>query len=748
MRRRSLSARLRAAFLTLGLVAIGLTGWQAYRIADSALEDAAYARLTAIRETKKRQIETYFRFVVRTVETLAGSEPAVDALLGFEAARGDASGADARAVEALYGPTLRGYAGAFGFEDLFLVGGEPRRVLYSLSGEAPAGDALPNLVERALGRPDAAVLADFSLDAERGIAPAAFAAAAIREGSATRGVLAVRLSAREIDQVMTGGAAWRQEGLGESGETYLVGADRLMRSDSRFYLEDPEGYFEQLRARGLGSDAVERMRAAGSTVLAQPVRTEAVERAFRGEAETSRVLDYRGEPVLSSFTPLDLPGLDWVLLSEIDEEEVFRPVRQMRNRLVLLALAVSAAFLAVGYWFSRRTTRPLFALAGEIDEIRRKGLDSSVELASFQDADDEIARLAESFHELAGRLRETTVSRDYLDNLLRSMLNAVFVVGDSPEGPVIRSANHAARRLLLREADGLAGRPLSDVLGNGSSRPDWLQRLRERGELPPIEKTLVDAEGRRIPVLFTAALVWPAANGESDVVCVAQDVTALKSAEEELRVLARKLISAQEQERSRLARELHDDITQRLGVLAIDAGKLERTSSGADARGQAAALKEQAIVLSEDVQRLSRSLHPAILEDLGLPAALRVECTALSKRLDKPVSFASEDLPEWLPADARLALYRIAQECFHNITRHAGASEVNVELSVFDDRARLVIEDDGRGFAPAEARGRGGLGLASMEERARLAGGALLLESSPGRGVKVTVEIPAEGSPR
>ena len=748
MRRRSLSARLRAAFLTLGLVAIGLTGWQAYRIADTALEDAAYARLTAIRETKKRQIETYFRFVVRTVETLAKSEPVADAVLGFEAAAGDATGGDSRAVEALYGPTLRGYAGAFGFEDLFLVGGEPRRVLYSLSGEPPAGDALPPLIERALARPDEAAVADFSLGPGQGSAPAAFAAAAIREGGSSRGVLAVRLSAREIDQVMTGGAAWREEGLGESGETYLVGSDRLMRSDSRFYLEDPEGYFEQLRAQGLEAAAIERMRAAGSTVVAQPVRTEAVGRAARGEADTSRVLDYRGEPVLSSFTPLELPGLDWVLVAEIDQEEVFRPVRQMRNRLIWLALAVSGAFLAVGYWFSRRTTRPLFALAGEIDEIRRKGLDSSVELASFQDADDEIARLAESFHELAGRLRETTVSRDYLDNLLRSMLNAVFVVRDSPEGPVIRSANQAARRLLLRDADGLEGRPLGDILGSGSSRPEWLQRLRDQGELPPIEKTLVDSEGRRIPVLFTAALVRPAANGDSDVVCVAQDVTALKSAEEELRVLARKLISAQEQERSRLARELHDDITQRLGVLAIDAGKLERTAAGDDARGQAAALKEQAIVLSEDVQRLSRSLHPAILEDLGLPAALRVECAALSKRLDKPVSFASEDPPAWLPPDARLALYRIAQECFHNITRHASASEVNVELSVFDDRVRLVIEDDGRGFALAEARGRGGLGLASMDERARLTGGALRVESAPGRGVKVTVEIPAEGNPR
>ena len=112
-RRRSLSARIRAAFLTLGLVAIGLTGWQSYRIADTALEEAAYARLTAIRETKKRQIETYFRTVTTTVRTLADGEVAIDSILGFTAA-GPAT-ADYAAVERLHGETLRGYASALEF---------------------------------------------------------------------------------------------------------------------------------------------------------------------------------------------------------------------------------------------------------------------------------------------------------------------------------------------------------------------------------------------------------------------------------------------------------------------------------------------------------------------------------------------------------------------------------------------------------------------------------------------------------
>ncbi len=732
-------------------MAIALTGWQSYRIADQALEQAAYARLTAIRETKKRQIETYLRQVVRTVESLAAGEVAADALLGFEAAMADLSGEDFRAVEALHGEALRGYVAAFGFEDLLLVSAEASEVVYSVSGSPPAGASLANT---SLGSLVSAIIAgggagariqDFLPYPDDDGSPAAFAAAAVRDRGGATGALAVRLSAAAIDQVMTGGGSWSEEGLGDSGETYLVGSDGWMRSDSRFYLEDPQGYYEQLRSQGAGEADIERLRGAGTTVLAQQVRTEAVRRALAGEAETSRVLDYRGTPVLSSFTPLDLPDLVWVLLSEIDEEEVFRPVRRLRNRLLALALAVSAAFLGVGFWFSRRTTGPLHALAAEIDERRKSGLAGQARLATFEKADDEIARLAESFRELTGRLRETTVSRDYLDNLLRSMLNAVFVVHESRARPIIRSANREACRLLQTEEEALLGKGLSEIVGTGSERPEWLQRLRDNGAIPAIEKTLVDSAGRRIPVLFTAALLRSPGDDPPDVVCVAQDITDLRAAEEQLRVLARRLLAAQEEERSRLARELHDDITQRLGLLAIDAGKLERAEGLRDESRQSAAdLKEGAIRLSEDVQRLSRRLHPAILQDLGLTAALRAACTALSERLGLPVSFAAEEPPASLGPEGRLALYRIAQEAFHNIARHAAASEVNVELSVWDGRVRLSIQDDGRGFAPAETRGHGGLGLASMDERAKLAGGSLSVESTPGSGTMISVEIPVE----
>ncbi len=762
---RSLAANISTAFLALGLAVISLAGWIAFRIAEDALETATYERLTGIRETKKRQIETYFRDVLAIVGTLARSEPVTDALLGFEAARlPPARQEDFEAVRHLHHETLTGFAQTFGFEDLSLIAAGSGVVLYTAAGGPEAGVQLAsgpyaatNLASAFRQAMTGAVaVADFAPYPADDGPPAAFVAAPISANGAVAGVLAARLSVKRIDEVMTGGANWQREGLGETGETYLVGSDHLMRSDSRFEIERPDEYFGQLRQQGYPPEVLRLIQANGTAILAQRVDTEAVRRARAGEAATSRITDYRGVAVLSSFTPLKLPGLDWVLLSEIDEDEAFAPARRLRDQLRGLALLVSGVFLLAGLFFARRIARPLLALTAEVERLGREGLREGLDLIPFQKADDEVERLARSFGELTDRLQATLVSRDYLDNLLASMIDAVLVLtGVEPEpgraaAPVVRSANPAACRLLGYREEELSGRPLGEILGSRTGEPYWMDRLRRERQLPPIEKELVTSDGRRIPVLFTAAYVHGGPEPGHDVVCVARDITERKSVEseleanrQELRVLAGRLLTAQEEERSRLARELHDDVTQRLAVLAIEAGKAGRQPDlGEEARTRIDNVKDQAIRLSHDIQGLSRRLHPSILDDLGLAAALRAECQSLSERLGVPVSFAAEELPPDFPREVALALYRIAQECFRNISRHARASEVNVEMSVLDGTVRLRIEDDGAGFDAKQARRGVGLGLVSMEERIRLMGGKLAIRSEPGRGAKIEAEVP------
>ena len=218
---------------------------------------------------------------------------------------------------------------------------------------------------------------------------------------------------------------------------------------------------------------------------------------------------------------------------------------------------------------------------------------------------------------------------------------------------------------------------------------------------------------------------------------------ALQKSEEAVRQLPGKLLIAQEAERRLLAREMHDDLTQRLAVLAIEAGKLEQELDlSGTAPGRLRDMKEQLIKLSEDVHTLSRQLHPSILDDLGLVDALRSECSSFSQREGIAVRCTLEPAPANLPTDIALCLYRIAQEGLRNIAKHADVKEATISLASTEEGILLSVEDEGFGFDPAQFHGKPGLGLVSMEERARLIGGDFSLRSKPGKGTLIEVWAP------
>jgi signal transduction histidine kinase len=227
---------------------------------------------------------------------------------------------------------------------------------------------------------------------------------------------------------------------------------------------------------------------------------------------------------------------------------------------------------------------------------------------------------------------------------------------------------------------------------------------------------------------------------------VQQRESALRLAQDELRLLAGRLIQAQEQERRRIAREMHDDWTQRLAVLAIEAAKLEQQlGRPEEAVLLVQAMRESLVSLSEDVHSLSRQLHPAILDDLGLADALRSECAGTAEREGLVVSYRPVDVPATLPKDASLCLYRVAQEALRNVVKHAQTGEAWVTLGATGWEMVLCVEDRGAGFDVAATRSRAALGLSSMLERVRLVGGELEVESKPDRGTRVTVRVPLGG---
>jgi signal transduction histidine kinase len=214
-------------------------------------------------------------------------------------------------------------------------------------------------------------------------------------------------------------------------------------------------------------------------------------------------------------------------------------------------------------------------------------------------------------------------------------------------------------------------------------------------------------------------------------------------AEEEVRELARRLLTAHEDERRRLARELHDDLSQRLARLSIDAAVMEE-SLGEPAGDGARAMREDLARLSDDVHALSYQLHPSVLDDLGLRRALQAECDRFSRREPIRADLASFDAPPELPAEVSACLFRIAQEALRNVARHSRASRVRLEVQSSNGGVQMTVKDDGVGFDPWR-RARRSLGLASMRERASLVRGKLQLESAPGRGTTVMVSIPLRG---
>jgi signal transduction histidine kinase len=222
---------------------------------------------------------------------------------------------------------------------------------------------------------------------------------------------------------------------------------------------------------------------------------------------------------------------------------------------------------------------------------------------------------------------------------------------------------------------------------------------------------------------------------------------ALRESHREIQHLAGRLISAQEDERRRLARELHDDLTQRLAVLAIEAGKMEQQSDSLPdpIREMLLKMKEQIVALSTDIHKISRQLHPSILDDLGLVDAIKSLCTGFSEQERIPVEFTPENLPDILPQALSLCLYRITQESLRNIAKHACSKEAHVTLAGNNGSVLLSIQDSGVGFDPEQVRKRPGLGLASMEERVRLIQGSLSVQSEPAQGTTIEVRAPLTG---
>lgn len=218
----------------------------------------------------------------------------------------------------------------------------------------------------------------------------------------------------------------------------------------------------------------------------------------------------------------------------------------------------------------------------------------------------------------------------------------------------------------------------------------------------------------------------------------------LRKSREQLRRLMARLIMVQEEERKRLAREMHDDVNQRMAMLANELTMLDRElpEAALPIRTQLQSLREKIGELSDDLRRSAHQLHPSALEHFGLVAALEAFCAEFSKRHSIRLKFTHRGVPESLSSEISLCLYRVAQESLRNIAKHSGSRTASVTLTGGKGAIVLSASDKGVGFDPDQLAGQSGLGLVGVQERVRFCGGRTSVRSAPGKGATIEVRIP------
>jgi PAS domain S-box-containing protein len=375
-------------------------------------------------------------------------------------------------------------------------------------------------------------------------------------------------------------------------------------------------------------------------------------------------------------------------------------------------------------------------------------------------ADGTIDRVASILHDITDRKRaeeallETNRTLEAQGSLLRSREELLRVfVKNVPAA--VAMLDRDMRYLQVSDrwcSDYLPGR--TDILGRSHYElfPDMPERWKEVHRRALQGETLRADEDRWDRQDGTHWARWevrPWKTPEGDaggILIFAEDITRRKQMEEALSGMTRKLVEAQEQERTRIARELHDDITQRLAMLAIEIEHAPeyRAEMPADERDRAHELSRRAKEIASDIQAVSHELHSSALEYLGLETGMKSWCKEFSERHKLQITFESHDVPQ--PSyEISLCLFRVLQEALQNAAKHSGAKRIEVQLAENSSEIHLVVSDSGSGFdvkAPGRSRG---LGVTSMQERVRLVGGTIVIDSKPQAGTTIHVSVPFDG---
>ncbi|WP_051556497.1 methyl-accepting chemotaxis protein [Alkalihalobacterium bogoriense] len=375
MRKKMLISFLLISLLPM-LVLMGISTYES----RNSLDDAVVNKLVAIRDIKKEIIESYFAEREGDIVVLSQTSEVKEGIQEFSRAYYETGlqGSDYVSHEASVGDFFKSYIDTYGYYDLFLIDNDGE-VVYSVEKESDLGTNLvrgpyqdTGLAQAFRESSSGYTVADYAFYSPSN-EPAAFIATPLVDANNNKiGVLALQLSDERIEGLMNS-----TSGLGLTGETYLVGEDFLMRSSSRFSDESDIGVVE--------------------------VKTESTVDALEGHTGVEVITDYRGEKVLSAYTSLEINGLNWVVLAEMDNDEAFAPVYQLINKIVVVLIGISVVVIIFAYYFARRLMKPLALLKSELSSLAENGGDLTQEI--HVKTNDEIGELAKATNHFISKIR-------------------------------------------------------------------------------------------------------------------------------------------------------------------------------------------------------------------------------------------------------------------------------------------------------------------------------------------------------
>ncbi|MEM7127071.1 MAG: adenylate/guanylate cyclase domain-containing protein [Chloroflexota bacterium] len=332
-----------------------------------------------------------------------------------------------------YHPGMRDLVNRFGYDNLYLIN-LSGQIVYSVHKDVALGtslldgpyrsSSLAGLIRTIQASPDRGLLrtADFMPFRPDYAEPRAFFAIPLFNGTHLIGILAFGLPVDRINNIMTSNQSWEQMGFGQTGETYLVGADLLMRSDSRFLLEDPDAYLQSLSRNGVTRENVNAIRTSSSSILLEQVNSDTVVDALAGLEGIRTTTDYRNRPVISAFQPVNIQGLEWALLAEMDVSEAFAPIAGLERDFAMAATILIVLITLFAILIGRLLLVPISRLMVDAQNVAM----GEQEHIEFRNRKDEFGKLGEALNDVVHNIRaqaeEIKEENRILTNVLGTLL--------------------------------------------------------------------------------------------------------------------------------------------------------------------------------------------------------------------------------------------------------------------------------------------------------------------------------------